>query len=123
MCGTKCKWIITSEGLLIIYGEGEMNDYEIDNQPWNQYKQIINEITILRGITRIGKNSFNGIENLMGLIITDGVESIGEYAISDCSSLIDLLLPSTLKTIENYGISYCESVENRTRAPAVLVYK
>lgn len=44
---------------LVIYGSGDMPDYDIDNPPWNYFASQIKTIIIDEGITSIGYNAFS----------------------------------------------------------------
>ena len=111
-CGRRCKWILSKENELYIYGHGIIDDYENGKQPWYSYRSIIEEIIIVDGIIRIGNNAFRGMTLIKEMLLPEGVESIGEYAFFDCSQLKTLVLPNTIKSIEQYGISNCQSLTN-----------
>ena len=51
-CGPDLKWLLTDNGVLVIIGKGEMNDYSSDNRsPWG--KSDIKQIIIGDGVTTI----------------------------------------------------------------------
>lgn len=68
--GDNLKWVLYSDGELIISGNGEMNWYYVDHSnggkettksaPWSKYYNDISVITIEEGVTSIGNDSFVG---------------------------------------------------------------
>ena len=91
-CGNNCKWIITNENKLLIYGDGEIKKYSINYLPnYYKYKEIIKTIEIEEGIKTIGEYSFYNLNKVEKLIIGKDVETIGEKS---------FLFMNSLKTIE-----------------------
>lgn len=54
------EWTLNLEtGVLNIYGEGEMQDYSVDNLPlWTKYSDFVSKIIIGENITKLGEYSF-----------------------------------------------------------------
>ena len=96
--GNEVTWVYNSGArVLTISGTGAMADYDNENgQPWNVYKENIWEIFIEDGVTTIGKNAFNGCEQLGSITIPASVTSIGDNAFDGCVQLesVSVLAPS-----------------------------
>ena len=68
----------TSEG-------GEMADYEYrQDPPWEAYKNEIETLVFEMGVTKIGKNTFAGSQQINTITIPLSVTRIVEYAFYDC---------------------------------------
>ena len=66
-CGAEesnVTWALTSEGTMYISGEGEMYDKISTQYPWNKYKNLIKQIVIESGVTRIGNQAFSACDYL-----------------------------------------------------------
>lgn len=69
--GDNLKWILYTDGELVISGNGEMNWYYIDHSnggretsksaPWSKYYNDISVITIEEGVTSIGNDALVGV--------------------------------------------------------------
>ena len=56
-CGDNLNWFLTTDGELVIQGEGRMADYnreEEEEAPWIKYHGI-EKVSIREGVTYIGK--------------------------------------------------------------------
>lgn len=87
LCGKSIKWEIYDSGLLSIIGTGEMYDYEAGEAPWYAYSDIITEIRITDGVTRIGANAFYGCALAETVDIPEKLSSVGTGAFLGCASL------------------------------------
>lgn len=142
-CGEEAKWRLNSEGVLLIYGSGDMEDnsqYANANmlQPWRSRQDEIKQIVIGPDITSIGPWAFLGCvnatsvtfysENLMSIgnnafqacssltevEIPYGVTSIGNRAFAECSSMEIILIPDTVMSIGEHAFMLCESLSSIT---------
>lgn len=59
-------------------------------------------VIISKGITEIGKASFNGANKITGVEIPDSVTLISDYAFQYCKSLTKIEIPGTVKKIGNW---------------------
>ena len=115
-CGDNAKWYITGK-TLVIYGSGDMYDYEADTAPWEPNISSgtssganITKIQIGDQITSIGDYAFCNSMAITDIQIGAGVKRIGAYS---CNlDLIETLeLPDGLKVIEDYAFAWCYSLE------------
>lgn len=104
-CGEKLTWTLDDNGTLTIGGKGEMDDYDVDDVPWN--REAVKSVVIKEGVTYIGLNAFSECPNLTSVTVADGVTKIGGYAFENCENLSNITLPDSLTTI-------CERVFDNT---------
>lgn len=81
-CGDALEWKI-DEGVLSIYGQGDMYDFEECLQQWFDAKEEIVSINVGNEVTSIGKNAFNGLCNVKKIEIGDKVTKLGTGAFSE----------------------------------------
>ncbi|MEE1219964.1 MAG: leucine-rich repeat protein [Ruminococcus sp.] len=113
-CGSNVYWELYSDGLLKIYGSGEMNNYSDANVPWNNLKESIKEIIIFDGVTSIGKYAFYNCTNLMNISISDSVTAIGYAAFRKCTNLESLTIPDGVTNIDKHAFSSCSNLKSVT---------
>lgn len=102
-------WEIDENGVLTIGGKGPMKDYEWTSKangvwsltaPWAKYSFMITDLVIEDGVTKIGEESFDGMEQLKGTLdLPDSIEEIGPYAFAYTGFSGELKLPKNLKVI------------------------
>ena len=111
-CGDNLTWQFTNyDGLLIIEGMGTMFDYDAwnNNAPWYEYKDLIREIVIDKGVTSIGECAFYECHRIYTVAIPESVTSIGNYAFIK-SGIESVYIPKTVSSI-GYGLfSGCNSL-------------
>ena len=66
-CGENVRWVLTGESpnyTLTISGMGAMADYaSSSDQPWKDYRSSITKVVIGSGVTHIGNNAFDGVDD------------------------------------------------------------
>ncbi|MDD6825871.1 MAG: leucine-rich repeat protein [Oscillospiraceae bacterium] len=130
-CGEKAFYRL-KDGVLTIYGSGEVDDYTISEQPWN-YKDV-KHIVIEDGITSLGTNSLKGLVYAESVTMADSVTDMGFSVFEDnyklkevtlsknlnrickrsfynCKSLTSVTLPDGLKKIEDEVFSNCTALK------------
>ena len=115
-CGDKVYWTLYSYGKLYIFGEGDIEDYNVPynyNSPWYSYRLNINTVNISNGITRIGDYAFNGL-GITSITIPDSVTSIGNDAFGDCGNLTDITIPDSVTSIGGRVFDDCISLTSIT---------
>ncbi len=64
-------------------------------------------VTLLSGVTRIGKNAFFDCIGLTSVTIPDSVSSIDDYAFCNCTKLTAVSIPTGVTTIGEYAFYNC----------------
>ena len=96
---------------LYVYGEGEIKNYNSDNQPWKNYKSTAKSIDLFDGITSIGNYAFYNFTSVTPEVtIPSSVEKINYESFGNCTSLKKITIPDNVKTIDNRAFGSCTSV-------------
>lgn len=106
-----CTWSLTDQGLLVIEGEGKMEDYGIftDCAPWGT---DIKNVIIENGVTNIGTNAFYSCSNIERVTFPKTLTTIGNGAFCGCSSIKSISLARTgVTTIGSQAFCACDSLE------------
>ncbi|MBE6949053.1 MAG: hypothetical protein E7456_04325 [Ruminococcaceae bacterium] len=121
MCGDNVRWQITEEGVLRIYGEGEMWSYALQSTSWGDYLDSINAIEIEEGVTTIGAYAFEDIYAEY-VNIPASVERIAPSAFIDCYviGIISVDEDSEYYCSDEYGVLYEKDLEVLMKVPATL---
>ena len=103
------------DGVLTISGEGEMPDYwNLEEIPWYDRRDEIEQLIVLRGIKSIGVGAFAYCNSLTSVIMPAEVTCIGDNAFSHCYNLASITLPDNLISI-GYGAFWdCLSLPSLT---------
>ena len=107
--GDSVFWDIKN-GVLMIYGSGEMYSYTSSTVPWRSYKDKIKEISIDEDITSIGDYAFYGL-NITEVEIPEGVRKIGTYAFANCTSLSEVVIRKGVNIIDTNAFANCKSLK------------
>jgi len=133
-CGATAFWDYSDEGVLTIFGVGEMASYEYNNAPWYDLRESVTAIVVEDGITSISKHAFDYCYNAQTVTVGDdvvsidayafqncynlkivtlgsNVQSIGEYAFFDDDSLVEIILPASITELGNSVFNSCDSLE------------
>ncbi len=101
-------WWVEGETLYIT-GAGPMPDYEYWSPWYFDLLYTVKHISI-SGITRIGRDAFDGGGHVETVILSDSVTSIGWYAFYGCWALSQVVLSNNLTTIEDNAFRGCSSL-------------
>lgn len=107
-CGDNLTWQLTASGDLIIWGSGDMYDYNYD-APWYDYRASIKKVTINKGVTTIGCSAFAYCENLTSVNIPDGVTRIGWDAFWN-TNISSVYIPKSVLGIWNAAFGDCDNL-------------
>lgn len=88
VCGDDLTWSFDeTTGELYVTGSGAMYSYDsFDYFEWSELKDSIKTV-IIDGADNIGRNAFNGCENLSEVMLGESVTSVDENAFANCSNL------------------------------------
>ena len=114
-CGDNAYWRLSDDGVLTIYGSGEMYNYnEYNVSPWYKYRKRIIKVYIADGIKHIGVCAFYKCLALRYIKISDGVKSIGDNAFWRCTSLTSVTIPDQITIIEDRIFMECTGLKSIT---------
>lgn len=103
LCGENV-WYVLHEGVLIIYGKGDMyNSLATAFTPWDKYRSDIEKVIIKNGVTSVSGYAFSECNNLTSVEISSGVTTIGNAAFKDCKKLKAIDIPDSVTYIGNYA--------------------
>lgn len=91
----------TESGAMIIRGNGDIDNYADESSPWYSEHSDILQVTVDKGITRIGSGTFYGCENLSFVEIASTVTSIGADVFQNCTSLTSIKIPKSITDVGN----------------------
>ena len=98
-CGKNVKWTLDADGLLTISGTGAMKDYANTTVTPFYQNHSVKAVSILPGITHIGKYAFSYCDTLAKVSVPDSVKSIGAMAFYGCKKLAALPIPDSVTEI------------------------
>ena len=83
-----------SKGVLTVAGQGEMADYEREEDiPWGDVRSEIARIELPEGLTRVGSRAFMACVELTSVELPESLTGIGEYAFYFCAGLTSIEFP------------------------------
>ena len=99
ICGIGVVWTYDGTSLTIT-GNGSMYDWDdTANVPWRAYVDEIPRVQIGVGVTKVGKNAFNGCTALTEVSLYNSLRVIGENAFRGCTKLENIELPDSVNSI------------------------
>ena len=99
VCGTNLTWSLDCDGLLVINGDGAMNDYTEGGAPWYSYCSSVTSAVISDGVTSIGDYAFYNCGSMTSVTIPNSVTSIGNSAFEYCCGLTSVTIPESVATL------------------------
>ncbi len=99
-------------GALVIYGSGDMYDYNTDNRksPFF-YSDDITSVTIENGVTSVGAYAFYGCDRMETLTLADSVGSVNEYGVHGCYNLLTVNIGKGLTVVDKFAFQGCSKLE------------
>ena len=110
--GDNLKWKLTTDGLLTIFGTGEMEAFS--QAPWYKWRKSIISVIIAEGATTISPVAFMSCEVLSHVEIPSTVTSLGDGAFTSCYALSEIAIPNSVKSLGNYTFLQCSSITSIT---------
>ena len=101
----------TNAQTLNIIGEGPMQNYESNKEPWYHLRYIVSTVNLGDKITSIGNYAFKNAYKLESITIPDSVTSIGSVAFTG-SGLKSITIPETVTELAVYVFSTCRQLES-----------
>ena len=109
--GNNLTWVLTSDSVLVIYGKGDMEDYDQTlYRPWDSYRNSIATLLIGDSVTTVGLRAFVSCSNLVSVIIGNNVTTIKLFAFADCTSLTSVSIPNNVIDIEGQIFLKCSNL-------------
>ncbi len=112
-CGANLTWTFDeSTGTLTISGTGEMDSFDFDNRPWEDYLSSIVSVVIDDGVTSISDDVFGHCTSLTSVTIPNSITFIGKTVFYCCTSLANIVIPKSVTSM-GYAVFYsCTSLES-----------
>ena len=115
-CGDGISWTLDEEGILTIFGNGEIkcekDERPADLYPWSPYRELILGIEVRSGIREVGNYAFYDCYNLKNVSLPKTLNRIGRNAFMYCSSIQNIVLPGRMTAIERGVFWYCSRLES-----------
>ena len=104
-CGASVNWKLLDGGVLVIYGNGAMEDlFDVSAQPWKAYKTAITKVVVEEGVIFIGRNAFYGHTAITEVVLPESLMAIEEYAFFGCSGITEFTVPGKVFYIGKYSL-------------------
>lgn len=124
--GSNASWVLTSDKVLRINGNGSMADYKAEYEdegrgvpPWYSYRRRIDKI-VIDGVSTIGRNAFRYLSYKELVFKGEELKIIREYAFDGNDDLKKLQLPNSITTIEHSAFGGCRYIEGTLDLPSNL---
>ena len=95
-------------------GKEPIPSYDLDERPWKDYVEEVENIVINEGVRGIGNQAFSGCSDLTTVTIPASVTSIGKYAFNYCSGLTTITIPASVKSIGFCAFNSCTGLTTIT---------
>ncbi len=106
ICGDALGWVITYDNELLIYGIGEMYDFEKEKAPWYDYKNRFNNLYISKLTTVLGGYAFYNCDNIINDLYLDHNITIHWNCFDNIPSNITLISKEDLTFFGCQKINY-----------------
>jgi len=109
------------DGTLTISGEGEMDDFEANEEEediiikyWQNHRDEIKTVVISDGVTSVGYLAFVFCDSLTSVSIPGSVTRIKKGAFGDCKRLTSVTLGEGVTSIDDSAFPGCAALESIT---------
>ena len=110
-CGDSVSWkFFKTPGVLYVYGEGEMRDFDEGESPWDSVSGSIRSVIVGSGITSIGSNAFRDCRRLKQASLPESLQAVGECAFADCTGLQNIKLADSITEMGSSAFYHCRSL-------------
>ena len=113
-CGKLATYELSEDGVLVISGEGAVEN------AWDDIADEITSVIIKKGITSIAGSTFEGCVNLVTVELPEGLDGIGQDAFYGCISLEEINFPKSLIKIGSSAFEGCTSLKKVVLPESVI---
>ena len=108
--------LMPQDGCTLSFGDGSYSYCVMGSIGYNSivYCNMLQDVSIGKNVTSIGKYAFNNCYSLTSITIPSGVTSIGDSAFDSCYSLASITIPAGVTSIGDYAFSNCYSLASIT---------
>ena len=100
---SEISWTVEN-GVLVISGSGEMEDYSAMGAPWYDQNLTVTKIVISDGLTSVGSNAFFGFHDVRGVFLASSVTSVGYRSFDSCTRLTTVYYGGSVAAWKNVAI-------------------
>lgn len=104
-CGENVSYTY-SGGVLTISGSGPMTEYDnMDDVPWDSYRDSIEEVVVEEGVTALGDWSIYNMDELRKVTLPQSLKRLETAVFCFCKNLAELTLPDSIEFIGNLAVT------------------
>lgn len=113
-CGEKLYWLLSQDGMLKIYGQGDMYSTYLaaDQLPWHALRSQIQSVIVEENATGIADYSFYGCANLAEASLPDSLNKLGSSAFEACTALTEITIPGGVSELPEKLFDGCASLRS-----------
>jgi len=111
------SWSLSDDGILTIWGNGDMPNYSATSIPWKNYIDQIKKVIIQNGVTTVGDYAFYQCSNMTSVILPNTIQTtegpsggIGDYAFKG-SGLTSIIIPQRVEQMNNGILADCPNLK------------
>lgn len=119
--GSNVTWMLYSDGLFVVQGEGDMKYHIWGDSPWYDYLSSIRTIIIEEGVTSISSYAFAKCQWLSSVKIADSVTTIYAGAFNGCDTLTSITIPDSVTKIGHSVFLGCHDLEEVSLSNSISV--
>lgn len=114
--GDNLTWTLDEDGLLIISGNGEMEEAECDNETgewsfsWWDYRDDITAVVIGDGVTSVATGAFGNYTTITSVSLPDTMQALKNGAFHN-TGITYIYVPDSVTTMEMSSINSCANLE------------
>ena len=126
--GSNVKYMLKTDGTLVIFGEGDMADYSISSSankyvPWKAFSEQIITVQVNEGVTSIGASAFQDYgryktryeeDSIEYVFLPSSLTTIGDSAFLWCDSIEEIIIPNSVTKIGDFAFTHCSKLSNIT---------
>ena len=114
-CTDSVYWKIFEDKTLVIYGNGDIENYDYIYRNYAIKKVVVSE-----GITGLCVGFCSGLHSLESVILPEGITEINRNAFWYCDKLTNITLPTGLTAIDDHAFEACYALKTVTLPNGVI---